>query len=151
MKPHVEKHFTAGNFVRDVVIGMSDGLTVPFALAAALWQLLVYAGFIGTVYVLLGVVSSTARPTRVALALIVGATLAAYQPVRASTYVGQADCILLLLLALTVSDFAGGRELRSGLWLALAASIKPTLAFLLLFFLCGLIRRMVVGLRQNVI
>jgi VIT1/CCC1 family predicted Fe2+/Mn2+ transporter len=35
-KPHVEKHFTAGNFVRDVVIGMSDGLTVPFALAAGL-------------------------------------------------------------------------------------------------------------------
>ena len=33
---HVEKHFTAGNFVRDVVIGMSDGLTVPFALAAGL-------------------------------------------------------------------------------------------------------------------
>jgi VIT1/CCC1 family predicted Fe2+/Mn2+ transporter len=35
-KPHIEKHFTAGNFVRDVVIGMSDGLTVPFALAAGL-------------------------------------------------------------------------------------------------------------------
>jgi VIT1/CCC1 family predicted Fe2+/Mn2+ transporter len=35
-KTHVEKHFTAGNFVRDVVIGMSDGLTVPFALAAGL-------------------------------------------------------------------------------------------------------------------
>jgi vacuolar iron transporter family protein len=34
--PHLEKHFTAGNFVRDVVIGMSDGLTVPFALAAGL-------------------------------------------------------------------------------------------------------------------
>jgi VIT1/CCC1 family predicted Fe2+/Mn2+ transporter len=33
---HVEKHFTSGNFVRDVVIGMSDGLTVPFALAAGL-------------------------------------------------------------------------------------------------------------------
>jgi VIT1/CCC1 family predicted Fe2+/Mn2+ transporter len=33
---HLEKHFTAGNFVRDVVIGMSDGLTVPFALAAGL-------------------------------------------------------------------------------------------------------------------
>src|SRR5205814_2669867 len=33
---HIEKHFTAGNFVRDVVIGMSDGLTVPFALAAGL-------------------------------------------------------------------------------------------------------------------
>src|SRR5689334_4113212 len=34
--PHVEQHFTSGNFVRDVVIGMSDGLTVPFALAAGL-------------------------------------------------------------------------------------------------------------------
>jgi vacuolar iron transporter family protein len=33
---HVEKHFTAGEVVRDVVIGMSDGLTVPFALAAGL-------------------------------------------------------------------------------------------------------------------
>ena len=34
--PHVEKHFTASETVRDVVIGMSDGLTVPFALAAGL-------------------------------------------------------------------------------------------------------------------
>jgi VIT1/CCC1 family predicted Fe2+/Mn2+ transporter len=33
---HVEKHFTASETVRDVVIGMSDGLTVPFALAAGL-------------------------------------------------------------------------------------------------------------------
>ena len=34
--PHPEYHFTSGNFVRDMVIGMSDGLTVPFALAAGL-------------------------------------------------------------------------------------------------------------------
>jgi vacuolar iron transporter family protein len=34
--PHVERHFTAGDVVRDVVIGMSDGLTVPFALAAGI-------------------------------------------------------------------------------------------------------------------
>ena len=33
---HVETHFMATNFVRDVVIGMADGLTVPFALAAGL-------------------------------------------------------------------------------------------------------------------
>jgi vacuolar iron transporter family protein len=31
-----EDHFTASENVRDVVIGMSDGLTVPFALAAGL-------------------------------------------------------------------------------------------------------------------
>jgi len=34
--PHVEKHFTATETVRDIVIGMADGLTVPFALAAGL-------------------------------------------------------------------------------------------------------------------
>jgi VIT1/CCC1 family predicted Fe2+/Mn2+ transporter len=34
--PHIERHFTAGEVVRDVVIGMADGLTVPFALAAGI-------------------------------------------------------------------------------------------------------------------
>lgn len=33
---HIERHFTSSEVVRDVVIGMSDGLTVPFALAAGL-------------------------------------------------------------------------------------------------------------------
>ncbi|MCX5658291.1 MAG: VIT1/CCC1 transporter family protein [Planctomycetota bacterium] len=33
---HTEKHFASTAVVRDVVIGMSDGLTVPFALAAGL-------------------------------------------------------------------------------------------------------------------
>jgi VIT1/CCC1 family predicted Fe2+/Mn2+ transporter len=34
--PHIEQHFTGSETVRDLVIGMSDGLTVPFALAAGL-------------------------------------------------------------------------------------------------------------------
>jgi len=34
--PHIERHFTSSEVVRDIVIGMSDGLTVPFALAAGL-------------------------------------------------------------------------------------------------------------------
>ena len=33
---HVETHLKSSDFLRDVVIGMSDGLTVPFALAAGL-------------------------------------------------------------------------------------------------------------------
>src|SRR5713226_3677065 len=33
---HIERHFEATETVRDVVIGMADGLTVPFALAAGL-------------------------------------------------------------------------------------------------------------------
>jgi VIT1/CCC1 family predicted Fe2+/Mn2+ transporter len=35
-RTHVEHHFESGSKVRDLVIGMSDGLTVPFALAAGL-------------------------------------------------------------------------------------------------------------------
>ena len=34
--PHEERHFTQNATVRDLVIGTADGLTVPFALAAAL-------------------------------------------------------------------------------------------------------------------
>jgi VIT1/CCC1 family predicted Fe2+/Mn2+ transporter len=34
--PHIESHFTASATVRDFVIGMADGLTVPFALAAGI-------------------------------------------------------------------------------------------------------------------
>ncbi|PAN12533.2 hypothetical protein PAHAL_2G321100 [Panicum hallii] len=36
LEEHTEKHFTAGEVVRDIIIGVSDGLTVPFALAAGL-------------------------------------------------------------------------------------------------------------------
>jgi len=35
-RAHSEQHFTASDAVRDVVIGMADGLTVPFALAAGI-------------------------------------------------------------------------------------------------------------------
>src|ERR1041384_5727889 len=34
--PHIERHFTGSERVKDIVIGMADGLTVPFALAAGL-------------------------------------------------------------------------------------------------------------------
>src|SRR4051812_299998 len=48
---HTERHFTASATVRDIVIGMADGLTVPFALAAGLTgaisqtRLILTAGF----------------------------------------------------------------------------------------------------------
>ncbi|RKP58126.1 iron transporter [Cohnella endophytica] len=51
MMEHVEKHFLASDMIKDVVIGMADGLTVPFALAAGLSgtlsnsDLVVVAGF----------------------------------------------------------------------------------------------------------
>jgi len=45
---HSEKHFTATETVRDVVIGMSDGLTVPFALAAGLTGAVASSGIVIT-------------------------------------------------------------------------------------------------------
>ncbi|HVH89076.1 MAG TPA: VIT1/CCC1 transporter family protein [Terriglobales bacterium] len=48
---HVGRHFASSDLVRDIVIGMADGLTVPFALAAGLTgavsvnRLIVLAGF----------------------------------------------------------------------------------------------------------
>lgn len=46
--PHIERHFTSSNVVRDVVIGMADGLTVPFALAAGLTGAIASTGIIVT-------------------------------------------------------------------------------------------------------
>jgi VIT1/CCC1 family predicted Fe2+/Mn2+ transporter len=46
--PHIERHFTASQIVRDIVIGMADGLTVPFALAAGLSGAVNQAGIIVT-------------------------------------------------------------------------------------------------------
>ena len=52
--PHIERHFTGTETVRDIVIGMSDGLTVPFALAAGLsgavdtTRIIVTAGYRGS-------------------------------------------------------------------------------------------------------
>ena len=36
LEEHKEKHFMSSEVVRDIIIGVSDGLTVPFALAAGL-------------------------------------------------------------------------------------------------------------------
>jgi VIT1/CCC1 family predicted Fe2+/Mn2+ transporter len=45
---HVEQHFRASATVRDIVIGMSDGLTVPFALAAGLTGITAATGIVVT-------------------------------------------------------------------------------------------------------
>lgn len=46
--PHIERHFTSSEVVRDVVIGMADGLTVPFALAAGLTGAIAHTDIIVT-------------------------------------------------------------------------------------------------------
>ena len=66
---HVESHFTGGLVVRDAVIGMADGLTVPFALAAGL------AGAIDTTWII--VVAGLAEIAAGSIAMGLGGYLAA--------------------------------------------------------------------------
>src|SRR5256885_16668769 len=66
---HVERHFTGGLVVRDAVIGMADGLTVPFALAAGL------TGAIETTWII--VVAGLAEVAAGAIAMGLGGYLAA--------------------------------------------------------------------------
>lgn len=52
VKEHVEEHFDRPELVRDCILGLSDGLTVPFALAAGLSSLgdsriVIYGGVAG--------------------------------------------------------------------------------------------------------
>ena len=48
MIPHIEQHVAASDSVCDVVIGMPDGLTVPFALAAGLTGAISATGIVVT-------------------------------------------------------------------------------------------------------
>ena len=66
---HVEQHFTASDTVRDIVIGMSDGLTVPFALAAGL------SGAVSNPHIV--VTAGMAEIVAVAIAMGLGGYLAA--------------------------------------------------------------------------
>ena len=66
---HSERHFTGNRAVRDLVLGMADGLTVPFALAAGL------AGAIDAIWII--VVAGLAEIAAGAIAMGLGGYLAA--------------------------------------------------------------------------
>ena len=66
---HVERHFTGSLVVRDAVLGMADGLTVPFALAAGL------TGAIDTAWII--VVAGLAEIVAGSIAMGLGGYLAA--------------------------------------------------------------------------
>lgn len=67
--PHIEQHFTSSDVIRDVVIGMADGLTVPFALAAGL------TGAVGASHII--VVAGLAEIAAGSIAMGLGGYLAA--------------------------------------------------------------------------
>src|SRR5215813_13621628 len=66
---HHERHFTGSQTVRDLVLGMADGLTVPFALAAGL------SGAVDTTWII--VVAGLAEIAAGSIAMGLGGYLAA--------------------------------------------------------------------------
>jgi vacuolar iron transporter family protein len=66
---HHETHFQSGDAIRDIVIGMSDGLTVPFALAAGL------SGAVNSLHII--VLAGLAEIAAGAIAMGLGGYLAA--------------------------------------------------------------------------
>ncbi len=78
---HVESHFQSSELVRDVVIGMADGLTVPFALAAGL------SGAVGSSHIV--VLAGLAEIAAGSIAMGLGGYLAARGDVE--HYVSERD------------------------------------------------------------
>ena len=78
---HVESHFSGSEVVRDIVLGMSDGLTVPFALAAGL------SGAVADARVIL--VAGTAELAAGAIAMGLGGYMAAKS--EADTWASEMD------------------------------------------------------------
>src|SRR3954451_10801430 len=79
IRAHREQHFTGSLMVRDVVIGMSDGLTVPFALAAGL------SGAVSSPYLV--VIAGIAEMAAGSIAMGLGGYLAAKS--ESDTYVSE--------------------------------------------------------------
>ncbi len=69
MSTHQEKHVTSSDTLKDIVLGMSDGLTVPFALAAGL------SGVIDSTFII--VVAGLAEIAAGGIAMGLGGYLAA--------------------------------------------------------------------------
>ncbi len=108
---------------------------LPFRLAAALWYTLSLTAVLGAVVVLLRMLLPVRGRALVAAIVIAGAVVTSFGPMRLVLGAGQADALLLLFVALTLSDCRHGRDVRSGLWLGVAVAIKPFLGFLILFLL----------------
>lgn len=108
---------------------------VPVQVGALVWLALMVGCIVGTATVLTGLLLHVGWLYRAAAILGLSAIIALFQPVRASLRAAQVDCLLLFLLAVALWAFIKRSDVRAGMFLALAVSVKPFLGFLILFFL----------------
>ncbi len=116
--PHTERHFTGGELVRDIVIGMSNGLTVPFALAAGLSGAVSSARVVVVAGLAEIAAGSIAMDSAVSLRLVSDAEHYEQELIRERTEVGtipeaeaaEVSFSFLILRTVERRDSAGGRR-----------------------------------------
>jgi hypothetical protein len=108
---------------------------LPLRLLNLLWLGLSLACLLAAVALLLRLLSPDRQQHQLPLVLIATAVCAFFQPVRATLTAGQVDTVLLLFIVLALAAWNAGHQGRAGVWLALAASVKPFLGFLVLALL----------------
>jgi hypothetical protein len=108
---------------------------LPYGVAREVWLTFLFACLLVAAYVLTGLVlPRPAKPTAVAVAGV-AVLLAFFQPARASLFSTNAELPTFLLVTLMTAALVRGRWSQAAVWLALAATIKPTLGMFVLFLL----------------
>jgi hypothetical protein len=108
---------------------------LPYGPARLVWFAFIFACLIAAAYVLARL--ALPRSAHPPLAAVAGVTvlLAFFQPARANMVSTNTELPVFLLLTLMTAALARGRWSRAAVWLALAATVKPTLGIILLLFL----------------
>lgn len=107
---------------------------LPLHAANLAWLAIGFACLIGSLYLITGWFQPAPHRRRLAIALAASVLSVALQPVRNSLYIGNADCLLLLLVVLSLTAFTKARQGRAGVWLALATVIKPPLGLIVVLY-----------------
>jgi hypothetical protein len=128
---------------------------LPYKVALFAWFALIIGSIVGTAHVLLRMLLKLDRRYHAMLVVAVTAAMSVFQPVRGILATGNVDTLILFLLTLSLADYRGGKSVRAGVWLALAGLIKPTVGFVLVFFLwkrawrvlvaCGIVGSLLLG------
>lgn len=142
-------------------LAMAPLTFLPYQLALILWFAVIIGSVAGTAHLTVRMLLRRGRRDHIAIVVAVTGLLALFQPVRGILATGNVDTLILFLLTLALADYREGRSARAGIWLALASLIKPTVGFVLVFFLwkrdwraivaCGVVGSVLLGISAAVI
>jgi hypothetical protein len=128
---------------------------LPYQVALLAWFAIIAGSLVGTSHLLIRLLLPLERRYHAALVIAVTGLMAVFQPIRGVLATGNVDTLILFLLTLSLVDYRAGKNTRAGVWLALAGLMKPTVGFVLLFFLikrawrvivaCGVVGTLLLG------